>query len=460
MKRIFTSIRFQLIFVLVVFIVFTFFTISSSIAQYLEQNEIASEAKRLTIICRQIDERFEKMYTAESLLRGYDFISEKERSLYINIFLKPIFDNYFVTISSGFPDIEIGYYIPIFNDSLNVVSSKGNLIKKVIVMVEVPQKYGGGYIFAAIPQSVINDSVNKVIYSVNRIIFYLALITMFIVVLITSFFSYRILQIRKGLRNLEKNLDFRFPSYGGEIGDIAASINVMAENLKRNLEEMQKAEALKSLGLFTAGIVHEVRNPLTSIKGFATILSQKLQGKDEARYVQPILTETERLSKIVDDLLKYGKPVPLSPVKFNLKPFFNHIIELARQYDPKKNIKFGLSCNDLVIVADERKLEELFLNLVINAIQAIDKDEGNIKIECTDEGENIKVVVQDNGMGMDKETLRNIFVPFYTTKEHGTGLGLAIVHRVVEEHGGQIYVESEEGKGTKFTILLPKREMK
>ncbi|BAL80927.1 ATP-binding protein [Caldisericum exile] len=459
MRRIFTSIRFQLIFVLVIFIIFTFFTISSSISQYLEQNEISSETKRLTVISKQIEERFEKMYTAESLLRGYDHISQKERNLYINVFLKPAFDNYFSTISSAYSDVEIGYYLPIFNNPVNVQSSKGNLIKKIIVMVAIPEKYGGGYIFSAIPQFIIKDNVNAVIYSINRIIFYLALITMLIVLIITSFFSVRILQIRKGLKNLEKNLDFRFPNYGGEIGDIATSINIMAENLKRNVEEMQKAEALKSLGLFTAGIVHEVRNPLTSIKGFATILSQKLQGKDEERFVKPILTETERLGRIVDDLLKYGKPTPLTLVKFNLRLFFNHILELAKQYESNKNIKFDLKCEDLTIVADERKLEELFLNLVINAIQAIDKEEGIIEIECISEGKNIKIIVQDNGSGMTEDTLKNIFVPFYTTKEHGTGLGLAIVHRIVEEHGGEIFVESKLGVGTKFIIVLPTRDL-
>ncbi|MGB9832639.1 MAG: ATP-binding protein [Caldisericum exile] len=460
MKRIFTSIRFQLIFVLVVFIIFTFFTISSSISQYLEQNEIESETKRLTIISRQIEERFEKMYTAESLLRGYDNITAKERNLYINVFLKPAFDNYFSMISSAYSDVEVGYYIPIFNNPISVHSSKGNLIKKVVVMVAIPEKYGGGYIFSAVPQSNIKDNIRNIIYSINRIIFYLALITMIIVLIITSFFSLRILQIRKGLKNLERNLDFRFPNYGGEIGDIAASINSMAENLKRNLEEMQKEEALKSLGLFTAGIVHEVRNPLTSIKGFATILSQKLQGKDEERFVRPILTETERLGRIVDDLLKYGRPSPLSLVKFNLKPFFNHILELAKQYDSKKKIKFELKCQDLTIVADERKLEELFLNLVINAVQAIDKEDGLIEIECIDEGRSIRITVQDNGSGMDEDTIKNIFVPFYTTKEHGTGLGLAIVHRIVEEHSGKILVESKVGLGTKFTIILPKRDLK
>jgi len=106
----------------------------------------------------------------------------------------------------------------------------------------------------------------------------------------------------------------------------------MAENLKRNIEEMKKAEALKSLGLFTAGIVHEIRNPLTSIKGFASILLQKLQGRDEERHVMPILTESERLQRIADDLLKYGKPAPLSFSKFNLKLFFEHIIEMGKQY--------------------------------------------------------------------------------------------------------------------------------
>ncbi|PMP82676.1 MAG: hypothetical protein C0175_03215 [Caldisericum exile] len=166
------------------------------------------------------------------------------------------------------------------------------------------------------------------------------------------------------------------------------------------------------------------------------------------------------LGRIVDDLLKYGRPSPLSLVKFNLKPFFNHILELAKQYDSKKKIKFELKCQDLTIVADERKLEELFLNLVINAVQAIDKEDGLIEIECIDEGRSIRITVQDNGSGMDEDTIKNIFVPFYTTKEHGTGLGLAIVHRIVEEHSGKILAESKVGLGTKFTIILPKRDLK
>lgn len=459
MRRILTSIRFQLVFVLLVFILVTFFTISSNVTEFLRQNEIASEAKRLSVVAKQIRDRFEKMYTAEALLRRYDFIPASQKELNINIFLKPAFDNYFGAVSTAYPDVEAGYYIPIFKDPIKTSSSQNNLVKKIIVVESIPSQFGGGYIFTAIPYSTFEESISHTIQSINRIVFYLAITTLSITLLITSFFSLRILQIRRGLKNLEKNLDFRFPNYGGEIGDIAVSINSMAENLRRNLEEMKRAEALQTLGLFTTGIVHEVRNPLTSIKGFASILSQKLQGKDEERFVTPILTETERLQHIVDDLLKYGRPSPLSLSSFNLKPFFAHIIELVKQYDSNKKVEFILDCPDTTIVADERKFEEMFLNLLINAIQAIESS-GVIKIKCSGDKMFHRFEVQDNGVGMDKETLDKIFVPFFTTKDRGTGLGLAIVHRIVEEHGGEIFVESERGRGTTFRVVIPKRELK
>ena len=450
MKRLLSSIRFQLIFVLLVFIMFTFFLISSNITSYLRESEIKSEAKQLNLISNQVADKFGKMYIAQ-----LNAAPQSQEELYINLFLKKAFNDYITDISTAFPDVEMGYYLPVFKDPLLVINENGALLKKVIVVSEVSKEYGGGYVFVSVPQETIEMGVSNVVLDINRIVIYPAILTLIVVLLITTFFSLRIMRLRRGLKQLEKNLDFRFPNYSGEIGDIATSINSMAENLKRNIEESQKAENLRMLGLLTVGIVHEVRNPLTAIKGFATMLNQKLQGKEEQRYVLPILNESERLQRIVDDLLKYGRPSPLSLVKFDLRQFFEHIVELAKSYVSNKNINFKINCDNITIYADERKLEELFLNLVINAIQSIDRMDGNIEINCKKEGKFVNVEIVDDGVGMDEKTLKNIFVPFFTTKEKGTGLGLAIVHRIVEEHHGDIFVESEKGKGTKFTVKLP-----
>jgi len=258
-------------------------------------------------------------------------------------------------------------------------------------------------VFVSVPQETIEMGVSNIVHDINRIVIYPALLTLIVVLLITTFFSLRIMRLRRGLKQLEKNLDFRFPNYSGEIGDIASSINSMAENLKKNIEESQKAENLRMLGLLTVGIVHEVRNPLTAIKGFATMLNQKLQGKEEQKYVLPILNESERLQRIVDDLLKYGRPSPLSLVKFDLRQFFDHIVELAKSYAGDKNINFKINCDNIMIYADERKLEELFLNLVINGIQSIERADGNIEINCKKEGKFVNIEIVDNGIGMDEK---------------------------------------------------------
>ncbi|MEF3245544.1 MAG: hypothetical protein K6343_06180 [Caldisericaceae bacterium] len=458
MKRFFLSIRFQLIFVLLFFITTVFFIISTNISDYLLQNELANQSSRINIIVSQVEERYEKFYEAESFLRGYNSISPSLKRVYINVFLKPLVDNYFSTISTVYSNVGLGYYIPVFDEPFHAVNTPKPLTKNLIIVSAIPDSFGGGYIFAAVPYERINSNVKGIVLKINRLVFYLAFITVIIVLLITSFFNIRILSLRRGLKKLETDLDFKFPKYGGEIGDIADSINSMALSLKRNIEEIKRTEALKSLGLFTAGIVHEIRNPLTSIKGFASILSQKLKGKDEERYVITIINESERLQRIADDLLKYGRPSPLSFSKFNLKPFFTHIVEVAKHYDEKKNIEFKLNCSDIFLVADARKLEELFLNLVINAVQAIDKNLGYVEINCLEEKNHVRIEIIDNGSGIDEKNLKDIFVPFFTTKSSGTGLGLAIAYRIIEEHGGEIFVESKVGIGTKFTVVLPKRE--
>lgn len=456
MKRFFQSIRFQLTLVLVLFVILNTVFITSIVLNNVQKGIFDIETKRITVVANQLSERFDKMYFAESTARNYVNLTPEQQNVLIKTFLKPAFENYYNNFIKNFPELEFGYFIPVLNSSIvyNNNSEQYRFDKKVTVVEPINTGNGEGYIFVDEPYSVILKPLNQIREDINRIIVYSAIIAILLVLIITSIFTMKIIKIRKGLKLLENNLNFRFQKSGGEIGDIASSINIMAEHLKKNVEEMQKTESLKSLGMFTVGVVHEVRNPLTSIKGFAQILRKKLQGKEEEKYIKPILSETERLTRVVNDLLRFGRPSQLERVDFNLSLFFDHIIEMGKQYAAKTQIAFVKNCGDIIINGDEKKLEELFLNLVINSIQAMD-GKGELSIIARKDSDSVITEVKDTGLGMDEEEIKNLFVPFYTTKAEGTGLGLAIAYKVAAQHGGKIEVESKKGEGTTFRIILP-----
>ncbi len=459
MKRFFESMRFQLTAVLIIFVVLNIAFITAVVLKNVQLNTIEIESERLSVISSQVSERFNKMYSGEYISRNYAEMKESEKRLYINLFLKPVFEDYFSTFVANFPELEFGYYIPSVNPSIVYKGNSAYRLDKKVTLVSAIKTIDNetGYVFVDEPYSVIIKPIEEMRENINRITLYSMLALVFVVFLIISFFTFKIILIRRGLKKLESDLDFRFPKYGGEIGDIAVSVNSMATNLKKSIDEMQRTEFLRNLGLFTAGVVHEVRNPLTSIKGFAQILTKKLQGSDEERYVKPILTETERLERVVNDLLRYGKPTELKKTHVNLRAFFDHIIELAKQYANNTDILFVNNCTDVEINADDKKLEELFLNLFINGVQAMGKS-GNIKVACEEESGFVHISVTDTGIGLTEEEIKNLFIPFYTTKPEGTGLGLAIVDRVVNEHSGKIEVVSKKGEGTKFLVTLPRGE--
>lgn len=458
MKRFLQSIRFQLILILILFAIVNTYFISSVVLRNVEKNIYDTEYDRLTIISKQLQERFEKMYFAEYISRNLAAMDKEQQKVYFRIFLKPAFEEYFSTFTSSFPNLEFGYFLPVINDSIQYKGLEGTYFKqKITIITPVGEDYGGGYVFVDRPLQDVLQPLKSISQEINRVALYILIAAILVALVLTTLYTARIIFLRRGLKILEKDLNYRLPNYSGEIGDIAFSVNVMAENLKRTVEEMQRTESLKNLGMFTVGVVHEVRNPLTSIKGFAEILTKKLQGKEEEKYVLPIMRETERLSQIVDELLKYGKPSEIKRTHFEIRRFFENILEIARGYAKDKEISFELNCEDFKINADEQKLEELFLNLLVNAVQAID-EKGVVKVNCKRENKNAIFEISDNGIGMSEDEIKNIFIPFYTTKASGTGLGLAIAYRIASEHGGEIGVTSKKGEGTKFIVIIPEGE--
>ncbi|HKZ18217.1 MAG TPA: ATP-binding protein [Geobacteraceae bacterium] len=243
-------------------------------------------------------------------------------------------------------------------------------------------------------------------------------------------------------------------------------------NIRELEDAVRQADRLSTLGTLAAGLAHEIKNPLGGIKGAAQLLERELpEGSELGEYIKVMLKEVGRVNKIVEELLHLTTPRKLKLNKINLNQILGDIIMLQKRAADKEKISFTQNF-DLSIppfLADEALLTQLFLNLIKNAVEAVDaaKESGAIKVtsrmvsdySLTKKGERpsrfVAIDISDDGPGMEKEQLEHIFTPFFTTKSKGTGLGLAICQKIVSEHRGMIKVDSEPGKGTTFTAMLP-----
>lgn len=227
----------------------------------------------------------------------------------------------------------------------------------------------------------------------------------------------------------------------------------------RELEErVRRADRLASLGRFAAGVAHEIRNPLASIRGFAQYLRGKFSANESAvEYTDIIIEEVERLDKVVSALLNFAKPNPLHIEMHNINSIIEGslaIIEgeaLVNQVSVIKNLDIGIP----LTAVDREQIKQVFLNIFLNAIQEMEK--GGTLETTSRPGVDSSVIVEikDTGRGISPENIQNIFSPFFTTKDSGFGLGLSIANSIIESHGGEIKVRSEIEKGTTFTIQIP-----
>lgn len=240
----------------------------------------------------------------------------------------------------------------------------------------------------------------------------------------------------------------------------------------RELEEtLRRADRLAMLATLAAGLAHEIRNPLGGIKGAAQLLAMELQRESPLQeYARVMIKETERINGIIGELMDLGRPRPAIMGEVNLAKVLDDIVLLQREAARGRNIDFSLTLDPSIppVQGDESLLTRLFLNLIKNAREAVDRD-GRIEIACkisadyhmTTPGNRpsplVMVRVRDTGCGMPEEELERIFTPYYTTKSGGSGLGLAICQKIVEDHRGFLKVSSTPGEGTEVSVWLPLR---
>ena len=222
---------------------------------------------------------------------------------------------------------------------------------------------------------------------------------------------------------------------------------------ERLMIQVMRADRLAALGELTAGIAHEVRNPLTSIRGFIQYLDECESLEEWRAYGPLIIRQVDSLNHIVSELLAFGRPQPPRIGKVDVPHLIEEMAFLARG---KSDARIELACDGSfpTIEADGEALKQALLNLIINAIQAI-PDGGTVTVSTRTEDDHVAIVVKDDGVGVAPENLDKVFDPFFSTKPSGTGLGLAMVHRIVDAHGGVITFDSAPGKGTAVEIRLP-----
>jgi two-component system sensor histidine kinase HydH len=226
--------------------------------------------------------------------------------------------------------------------------------------------------------------------------------------------------------------------------------------------EIERSRRLASVGRLAAGVAHEIRNPLSSIKGFATYFRERYRDTPEDQQTANIMIqEVDRLNRVVSQLLEFARPVSVSPKPTSLENLVADSIKLIEKQAQEKQItvKRHNSAQVDEVIIDPDRMNQVLLNLYLNAIESMQPG-GELGVTILNNGEtkNSEIQVSDTGCGIQKEDLSRIFDPYFTTKSSGTGLGLAIAHNIIEAVGGQIKVESRMGKGTTFSIIIPERK--
>jgi signal transduction histidine kinase len=220
---------------------------------------------------------------------------------------------------------------------------------------------------------------------------------------------------------------------------------------------MSRAEHFATLGELAAGLAHEIRNPLAGIAGVIEIVGRDLPEKSPARDVlKDVREEVMRINRIMNDLMETARPRAPEFRPADLNATVEHAVTFARQQSQAKAVKFEFRKSDSLppVEHDTAQIHQVLLNLLLNAVQAIDGS-GAVTVETLEEEGAALVRIHDTGKGISPEDLPHIFRPFYTTKGHGTGLGLSLARRIVEDHGGRIDVASEEAQGSTFAVHLP-----
>lgn len=251
-------------------------------------------------------------------------------------------------------------------------------------------------------------------------------------------------------------LDHRIAEYGSdEIASVSHAFNAMSSKLKEHLERAVRLEKLAVVGEFASGIAHEIRNPLAAIKTSVQALARRESDPKRAQLLAEMEGEIDRLARVVSDLVDFGRPRSPAPGAVPIREMVRRVSAIIEPEARERGVRFSCQGNpDLELWADPDHLQQIVLNLALNAVQATPAN-GAVILRATAEQEQIAIEVRDTGCGIAAELLNRVSDPFFTTKTKGVGLGLSISRQLCELNGGQMTIDSAPGHGTVVRVLLP-----
>jgi two-component system, sporulation sensor kinase B len=237
------------------------------------------------------------------------------------------------------------------------------------------------------------------------------------------------------------------------------TIFFVIENLDQQTKiqhQLQRADKLNVISQLAASVAHEVRNPMTSVRGFLQLLAGETNlDSKQKKYIEISLKELDHAQSIINDYLSLAKPVDKSPTLINLSEEVQNTIELMTSYTNIKNVSIQSSVQNLLYIKGLKdEIKQVLVNIIKNGIEAVEHG-GVVVVNAFRKGDVIIIEIEDNGNGMSKTQLHYLGTPFYSTKEKGTGVGLTVSYQIIHSMKGKIEVESMEGKGTKFSIQFP-----
>ncbi|MDR2383716.1 MAG: histidine kinase [Prevotellaceae bacterium] len=236
------------------------------------------------------------------------------------------------------------------------------------------------------------------------------------------------------------------------------------EEQSARIKKMYRADRLAILGQLAAGAAHEIRNPLTAIRSTIQYLGKGMHDAGKLEMIDELMDEVDRINKIVQGLLSFAKPSELEMTKVDIVQLMQQTLVLLNNTIVRKQIEVAvdISVKNTVVTADASQLKQVFINIILNAIEAMENSEEKKLTLGVESGRSLNyqsryllVSVTDSGKGIEPNDIENIYIPFYTTKKDGTGLGLPISYGIVNQHGGELEIKSPPGKGVTVLIKLP-----
>jgi two-component system NtrC family sensor kinase len=310
--------------------------------------------------------------------------------------------------------------------------------------------------------------VNEIISASIKGLLYFFCLVIFVAITSTYLFFSKMF---KSLRQIEKTahsisegnfIETKEKISNDELGSAMKAINSMCEELKTRHEQLVQSKKLSSLGILTAGVAHELGNPLNNISMVAQAyceLYDHLGKKERVDYMKTVLEETQRIKNIVQNLLNFSKPKNADFKISDINTLIKSSLRLVQNVLHVSGIESQLDLQEELplVFIDEDKIQGVLVNLVTNAIQSMSPGGTlSIRTKFTKYSDHIVIEIEDTGAGISPEFLSNIFDPFFSTKgTQGTGLGLSISYGIIKRHNGKIYAKSNVGVGSTFTIELP-----